>query len=62
MLKVSPRPIQRLVVRGSGKVVVHSKPRVDRITVVQTVSPVPTGSGEVADPGDLTLIFNNKLI
>jgi hypothetical protein len=54
MLNVTPRPIQRLIVRGEGTAVVYSKPSAESIRLVQTVSPVPVVSNtlEVIDGGN----------
>lgn len=38
------------------------KPRSQTVRVVQSASPTPVSGGTVADPGDLTLVFDNKLI
>jgi hypothetical protein len=62
MISVTSRKIERVVVRHGATAVVQSKPRSASVRVVQSASPTPMPAGEVADPGDLTLWFNNGLV
>ena len=61
-ITVARREVARMVVRGSRTAVVQMKPTGHKVSVVQSASPIPISGGSVADPGDLTLIFDNRLI
>jgi hypothetical protein len=61
-MNITTVKVERVVARRGSTVMVESKPRSQTLRVVQSASPVPLPAGDVADPGDLTLIFDNKLI
>lgn len=61
-IKIQRKSIERILVQGKRTAVVQLKSRSHTVSVVQSASPIPISTGEVADPGDLNLIFDNKLI
>lgn len=61
MITITSTKVERVVVRPGATAVVQTSSRSDAVRVVQSASPVPVEPGQVPDPGDLALLFEQNL-
>lgn len=59
---MSAQTVTRIIISKGTTATVITRSAGTSLRVVQSASPIPAPAGDVADPGDLTLVFDNKLI